>query len=200
MDEVPPYDPTHQGYDADIEFLHWMNLGNVDDIRDQYDADIVTLFVPIWSSNVCGIANLRYYDPVADVEKIETGAANYEWTDQAFSVQLIGCGLVDLTYGHEIGHNFSLWHSADFTSSKLPLEDYPDPTGHIYWTAFGQRATVMECIDSQSCDRTGYFSNPNFTVPMYGITPTGKVDHDNGYYANAYQVLIGLISEYANLR
>ena len=197
--------PSYSSPSTEKKYLQWMNNGNLDDVRDSNHADMVVLFLSEWDAPYCGFANLRFYNDSAghQREEIETGFAWREWTDQAFSVQIIGCGLVDLTFGHELGHNFSLRHDAASVASPVkPLLGYPDPNGHLFWTAYGERATVMGCVDkvTPACDRTFYFSNPNFTVPMFGITPTGRVDHPNGYYANAFQVLTGLVPEYADLR
>ncbi len=201
-DDVPEWGTEWNYIDMynDHDWLKWMNSGEVDDERDAAEADMVVLYVPQWNDDNCGIANIRFYHDQNYDEEVITQTAHLSWSSRAFSVQLIGCGLNDLTFAHELGHNFSLRHDTDPLSSPTkPLLSYPDPQGHIFSTAYGSRASVMGCVTDTACARLLYFSDPDFTVPMYGITPTGRVDHNNGYYADAVQVLEGLVSEYADL-
>ncbi len=193
---APP--PSPPASDKRMEsYLLWMNTGGIDQHRDYYQADMVALFVPPDAYPYCGIANLRFLHPDG-IERIITGFAWREWTNQAFSVQVIGCGMNDVTFAHELGHNFGLRHdSATLEAPWLPLEDYPNPRGHLFWTTrWGQKATVMGCVGGAApCNRVLYYSDPTFILPFWGVEPTGSIEDR----ADAVSVLIGMAEEYSNL-
>lgn len=186
------------------QYLFWMNgdgKAYVEGKRNQYNADMVVLFVQPGLQDGCGIANLPYRNPQGEVRYMGSMyQLELEWTDEAYSVQEIGCGLNDLTFAHELGHNYGLRHDFDddggsLASPYLPID--PHPRGHEYMTAYGQRATVLGCTGvTTPCHRVGYYSDPNFTIPLYGAEPTGSYLK----HAAAAEVLRVRVQEYKLFR
>ncbi|MBF0205659.1 MAG: hypothetical protein HQK53_02095 [Oligoflexia bacterium] len=119
-------------------------MQNIHTLRDIYGADLVQFWVEN-NTDACGIG----------------------WTqvDQAlgFSVKLHSCGASSSI--HEIGHNLSLSH--DRYQSKVSIYNYAASNGSAYGHVLTQLKVrdIMsyntECSDSNiSCQRIGYFSNP----------------------------------------
>lgn len=146
-----------------LDALGWLmdEPAEVRAIRDEHYADIVALFLPLPDKDLfaaepyCGIAAA----PQANGEAFYGQGRFKPFMDQAFSVHRAGCGLLDYTFAHEIGHNFSMFHSAeDSASGKFSFASpFIDP--------FKKVSTVMGCIgpngdirDQPSCRRVPYFS------------------------------------------
>ena len=134
-------------------------MDNVHTLRDTYGADIVNLFVE--SGGACGIGWLN-----------STPAT-------AFSVVNRPCAITNLSFAHELGHNFGARHDPFVDSANSPY-----PYGHGYTNPtppFGWR-TVMAydnaCVAvGASCTRVAQFSNPDVS---YAGAPTGTAaTHDN---------------------
>ena len=131
----------------------------VRNLRDQYDADMVALFIPTsWTqgSNACGVALL----PEAD------GGVRFwsgDFNERAFSVMRDGCGLNDYTFAHELGHNFGMRHDNENTSSPPHL--FANGRGtKSFWFFSGEKATVMGCLGDGSGDPLGAVLQPPFLV------------------------------------
>lgn len=125
-------------------------------LRDLYDADLVTGVI----QNMGQYCGLGYLGPLP---------ASY-----AFSLSDYGCIAGNLTYAHELGHNYGARH-----------DSYVDGNGtdnHGYVNTVARWRTVMaynrECTDQGfNCPRQQFWSNP--AVNFQG-DPTGIVgDSDN---------------------
>ena len=191
------------------DYLVWMNSSiYIEMKRNQYSADMVALFVQPGVADPCGRANLPYKNPAGQIRFLGGAGQDLPWTDEAYSVHTIGCGLNDLTFAHELGHNYGLrhdnndpWDPDPFHPQYQPIDQYP--RGHIFWTTYGQRATVMGCVPPYSgdpfagvCDRLLYYSDPNIWVPMWGVEPTGSYQEN----AAAAEALRDRVQEYSLFR
>ena len=145
-------------------------MDNVATLRDTHAADLVSLFIE--NGQYCGLA---WVGP----------SANY-----GFSVINRGCASGNLTFAHELGHNFGALHDPYVESSNSPYA-----YGHGYALPAAGWRTVMAynnvCVAAgTSCTRIPYFSNPNLT---YGSTaqPLGTAatsDNSRVHNQNAYTV------------
>jgi hypothetical protein len=179
-----------------------MNKGDgksyVEQVRSTWSADMVVLLAPSSTGGgVCGQANERFLDGSTHKYTVTT-TVNYPWdVEEAYSVQKLNCGLNDLTFAHELGHNYGLRHDGAGTVSPQGIDD--DPRGYVFLTAYGYRASLMGCVGGAApCYRLAYYSDPNITVPMYGYEPTGSAGPP--YHANAASVMRSRVSEYALFR
>ena len=117
-------------------------------LRNTYGADLVSLFVE--NGQYCGMG---WIGP----------SANY-----GFSVINRGCASGNLSYPHELGHNFGARHDAYVDTAVTPYA-----YGHG-WVDVGQgwrdvMAYNNACAASGvNCTRIAYFSNPNLA---YGSPP-----------------------------
>ena len=123
-------------------------MDNVQTLRNTYGADLVSLFVE--STQYCGYA---WIGP----------SANY-----GFSVVNRGCASGNLSFAHELGHNFGARHDPYVDGSTSPYA-----YGHGLVDPGQGWRTVMAYNDAcsaagTSCTRIPYFSNPNLT---YGNPP-----------------------------
>ena len=113
-----------------IGALDWMNSDPQEllDLRAEYAADMVVLFLPNNPDplSFCGIANLPEKGKIRDYG----GMDNINFEKRAFSVQHQGCGLLDYTFAHELGHNFGMRHRvAENTSASTHDEEHG--RGHL---------------------------------------------------------------------
>lgn len=121
-------------------------MDNVAALRTTYGADLVSLFVE--NGQYCGLA---WIGP----------NVNY-----AFSVVNRGCATSNLSFPHELGHNFGARHDTYVDSANTPYA-----FGHGFVNVAQAWRDVMAynnaCAASGvSCARVPYFSNPNV---LYGI-------------------------------
>ncbi|MFZ0429729.1 MAG: M12 family metallo-peptidase [Acidobacteriota bacterium] len=194
-----------------IEYLHWMNTtagrSQIEMFRDSTffhcHADMVVLLVqPPLEQPWCGAANLRYWNGQRDAV-YDNVVDNLDWdTDEpAYSVGVVGCGLNDYTFAHELGHNFGLRH--DVTDHGEDEDDWGytpidnDPRGHEFATYMGPRATVMGCWgEFAPCYRTPYYSDPDLI--WGGYYPTGN--RNDPYNADVVNALENHVVEYSLFR
>lgn len=136
-------------------------MNEVHALRDQYGADVVSIFVnpplPTSGTFTVGLAYMLTNNP--------PGFAGY-----AFSVvHQTYAGGTSLTFPHEIGHNLGLNHDADHGGSNGGYVS--DAKGYQQKTLSPYFFTIMAySSDCSGCTPINYFSNPN--VSYQGI-PTG---------------------------
>jgi hypothetical protein len=129
-------------------------MDNVGALRETYGADLVSLFVE--NAAYCGMG---WIGP----------NAGYGYT-----VVNRGCASSNLSFPHEIGHNFGARHDAYVDAATTPYA-----YGHGYVNTNARWRDVMSYNNAcaavgVSCTRIPYMSNPNV---MYGspASPTGTV-------------------------
>ncbi len=139
--------------DAALSYLRGNGDGVMDEVhtqRNQYGADLVCLIDE--DSNYCGVGYV--------MQTVSTSFAPY-----AFSVVRSGC-IGNLSFTHEVGHNFGNAHNRESASSAGP---YPYSYG---WRHCATDGTAFRCIMSYNCSgapRINYFSNPNLSYNGYPL-------------------------------
>lgn len=136
-------------------------------LRNTHFADLVGLWAGSGSySGFCGVGNLN------------TNPVNYN-ADAAYTITDYGCGMTNLTYAHECGHNMGLRHDYYVDNGTTPCSHHHGyvnqaviPTG-LPNTA--RWRTIMaynnQCSDNGfNCTRLARWSNPNLN---YLGSPTG---------------------------
>lgn len=128
-------------------------MDNVSALREAYGADLVSLFVE--NGQYCGMG---WIGPNAGY---------------GFTVVNRGCASGNLSFPHEIGHNFGARHDTYVDAATTPYA-----YGHGYVNANGGWRDVMAYNNAcaavgVSCTRIAYLSNPNVS---YGnpASPTGN--------------------------
>lgn len=171
-----------------VSSWQWINTEptEVKNLRDAYGADMVTLFVPLSfnADNFCGIANVPQSNgnilPLV-LSGQPTVTIPGPFGQRAFTVNRSGCGLNDLTLGHELGHNYGMLHAG-----SDPLRLFSFASGHTFSVSGTQKASAMQCIriagpiTGAVCTRVNNFSNPNVTL---GGSATGTATRDNARVA-----------------
>lgn len=137
------YDVTNTA-DGDMDELHAL--------RDQYGADIVSLFIN--DSSSCGIAWVM-------------GSASTGFAPNAFNVVHYSCATGYFSFGHECGHNQGARHDRA-NNSGTPI--YPYAFGYQQTNASPTYRTIMAYNCSPSCTRVNYWSNPEVS---FRSQPTG---------------------------
>lgn len=131
-------------------------------MRLDYGADMVTLMVPDGGDTPCGSAVTPHKPGTVEVQQSWGGA----FDDQAFMAYQYGCGAADYTFAHELGHTFGMQHDRnDPKRSMTPVKPYA--YGYLFSGGTGTNhrgATVMGC-DMESdisgvCSRIPFFSHP----------------------------------------
>jgi hypothetical protein len=121
-------------------------IDEVHALRNQYGADDVAMLV-LNSGGSCGIAYV--------------GSASASFASSAFAVIPNSCAVGNLSFPHELGHNFGLAHDRlAATGGANPAYPY----GYGYVDTGDQFRDIMAYAnDCGSCPRIQYFSNPNLT-------------------------------------
>jgi len=131
--------PPATGLLDGIEWMTAQQVGSEDvddigpqevlDLRDDYAADMVALFIPLSyaEDTACAIANVPQKN--GDVRPYIDGTPSRgDFGKRAYTVHRSGCGLNDFTFAHELGHNFGMRHGFD--------ED-TDASVHLFATGRG---------------------------------------------------------------
>jgi len=143
-------------------------MDNVAMLRDTYGADLVSLFVE--NPQYCG---LGWIGP----------SAGY-----GFTVVNRGCASSNLSYPHELGHNFGARHDTYVDPSTSPYA-----YGHG-WVDVPQRWRDVMAYNNAcaaygvSCTRIPYFSNPNMTYGSDLLGSTSTADTARVHNQNALTV------------
>ncbi|MCG8455457.1 MAG: M12 family metallo-peptidase, partial [Holophagales bacterium] len=119
---IGPDQPPATGLLDGIQWMTPTQVGNqnvdllgpqeVLDLRDEYAADMVALFLPLSydDTNACGIANIPEKD--GDIRPYHPSwPSPGDFGKRAYTVQRDGCGFNDFTLVHELGHNFGMRHN-----------------------------------------------------------------------------------------
>ena len=140
--------------------LNWLRLDStVANLRNTYHADMVVLM----TNNGAGYCGSGYV-----MQNVGPAFANW-----AFSVTASTCAVGNLTFAHELGHNLGLEH--DPANGAAPA-DASFPYAFGYQLAGEFRTIMAYACSGSTCNREGYFSNPN--VSFNGF-PTGVVDQQD---------------------
>ncbi|HET9768041.1 MAG TPA: DUF4082 domain-containing protein [Thermoanaerobaculia bacterium] len=175
-------------------------------LRDAYGADIVAAFIPAdWSETpACGAGNI----PQNGSFVTAGGVIQEDLGDRAFSATRSGCGALDFTVAHEIGHNHGLRHDRPGNNPGVDL--FPNGRGYVFDIGNNTwRATLMGCacraatenlpypvcsgsIFGAVCNRVPYYSDPSLMYPGTTI-PMGDATHQE---AAAMRIRVGTTSGY----
>jgi hypothetical protein len=145
---------------TDLQRLQNPSDGYMDEVhtlRNQYCADIVSLWVETTEGGICG----RGY-------MMTTVSSSF--ASNAFNVIKRSCATGNYSFGHEMGHNMGAHHDRYVAPEKGAYE-----YSHGYVYTPNKWRTIMaynnKCTDAGiSCTRIQYWSNPNVN---YGGVPTG---------------------------
>lgn len=181
--EVNYAEPASNDSSAELTALKDISDGAMDNIhtlRDQYKADIVTLFVTnakkADGTDVCGIGY-----------QMDSGNKD-DFAALAFNVVPLDC-ISNLSYPHELGHNMGAGHE----------ETNASPTG-LYESSHGTQdpdckyRSVMAypCSCAGTCTRMPFFSNPDVEYDDWTTGISGQAN-------NAFTLLLTR-DEVANFR
>ena len=129
-------------------------------LRDAYDADLVAFLIDI--SGFCGIAWLGPEDPLYGFSVIDTD-----------------CAVGNLSFAHELGHNFGCNHDPNNASSAYTAYGF----GH-HWNNDTYRSVMAYSPGT----RVPYFSNPDV---LYAGGATGIAnERDNARTINLTDILV----------
>jgi hypothetical protein len=160
-------------FNTDLNRLTSNSDGYMDEVaalRNTHGADLVSLFIE--NGQYCGLA---WVGP----------SASY-----GFSVINRGCASGNLSFAHELGHNFGALHDPYVDPGTSPYA-----YGHGYAVPVAGWRTVMAynnacAAASTSCTRIPYFSNPNLTYgsPAQALGTAATSDNARVHNQNAATV------------
>jgi len=164
------YDETGRSYEDHLNTISDFSDGvgeNVNDLRNQYEGDIVVLLVDDQepSGNACGLADDIKANPAT-----------------AYAVVHFGCALSpQYSFPHEIGHLQGARHDPAVDGSDEPFE-----YGHGYVDPNSDWRTIMAYVNACNgfCGRVPYWSNPDVNYPPTGQPMGTNADEDNAQVLN----------------
>jgi hypothetical protein len=153
--------------------------------RDDFCADLVSLWIDSGSEVYCGISWA--------MTTVSAGFAPY-----AFSVVERDCATGYYSFGHEMGHNMGARHDCFVDPALSAPYDYSH--GYVNWP--DRWRTVMayddECAaNGTACTRIPYFSNPDV---RYNGDPTGTPEQSSTCTADNHKTLNNTARTVANFR
>jgi len=179
--------PSLQGPQGGLNLLNAQG-SEISGLRNAYGADFVTMIVPYYwtgttlSSPPCGVANMPVFNSSGtyDTASGEIGLLGVYFSTRTYSAFRQSCGFGDFTLGHEMGHNWGMWH--DNARSGL-LTNY----AYAYYLSSLDKNTAMGCYNAGGlastaavCKRIGYFSD---ATVQYSGHATGDSTHQNALMA-----------------
>lgn len=146
--------------DPSADLSTFRNDAAVTTLRDAHAADLCGLWVGSGTyAGACGIGYLN------------TNPTNYN-DMAAFTVTDYGCGMTNLTYAHECGHNMGLRHDYFVDGGTSPCDHHHGYTNQVVIPggipASGRWRTIMaynnECSSNGfNCTRLARWANPSLT-------------------------------------
>ena len=153
-------------------------MDEVHALRNQLGADDVSLLVVNGGSS-CGIAYTLTQTFIIN---------GYDFASNAFNVVDNDCAIGNLSFPHELGHNFGLSHDRFVSPTATP--SYPYAFGFV--DTQNQFRDIMAYANAcGSCPRIQYFSSPNLTYlsrPLgvsYESSPSTSADNVRALNNNA---------------
>lgn len=142
-------------------------IDEVHTARTQFGADDVAMLT-LNGAGGCGIGFVM------------SGSARANFASNAFNVTRWSCAVGNLSFPHELGHNFGLEHDRYVSPGGNPAYPY----GFGYLDTLNQFRDVMAYSNGcGGCPRIQYFSNPNITYlnrPLgisYASSPSTSADN-----------------------
>jgi len=149
--------------DADLVSLQSGRIPNAAALREQYGADIVSLWVGGTYAGVCGVAYVMN-NPSAG------------FADFAFNVVVRRCATGNFSLGHEIGHILGACH--DWIQDGRCGSQFAYAHGHVapnnaFRTIMSYASSCTDSAHPTGCPRIQYFSNPNVTYQGQPVGAAG---------------------------
>ena len=161
-------------------------LDEVHDLREQYKADLVHLFVRdvkevCGKSAIYGTSTDKFVKEYrcrgsSDPEACLISERKKEWKKRSFSASSIKCTSGSI-FSHELGHSMGMYHHRsdynwDYAGAEEDLPYRPYGFGYVS-PDFSQRICQFTVMSSRGCPDTGidfarqipYFSNPDLFFP-----------------------------------
>ncbi len=142
------------------------HMDNVHQLRDQYGAD----FVSLWISRSDDSAGLGWLNTTQSTA----------FARRAFNVCDRRAAVSNLTFPHELGHNMGSNHDRD-NSSGAPLFPYSYGFQQAATAPFYRTVMAYACSAGVNCPRLPYFSNPDvrYAGTATGVEATASRSADN---------------------
>ncbi|MHC4605281.1 MAG: M12 family metallo-peptidase, partial [Planctomycetota bacterium] len=164
-ESTPPDSNSTIVFDDALDALEGKTDGEMDNVhtlRDDYAADIVSLFVHDPCTSWCGLGNIM-------------NTESHSFENQAFNVVDWDCATGYYSFAHEMGHNQGARHDRAHDNS-----DGVFSYSHGYQDPEEDFRTIMAYNCPGGCTRVNYWSNPNidYIVGATNYGPMGVVYTD----------------------
>ena len=161
-ESTPPNPDSTVVFDDALDALEGKTDGEMDNVhtlRDDYGADILSLFVHDPTTNWCG-------------KSIIMNTESHSFENQAFNVVDWDCATGYYSFAHEMGHNQGARHDRAHDNS-----DGVFSYSHGYQDPEGDFRTIMAYNCPGGCIRVNYWSNPDndYIVGGTNYGPMGVV-------------------------
>jgi hypothetical protein len=161
-ESTPPNSQSTIVFDDGLDDLEGTSDGEIDNVhtlRNDYAADIVSLFVHDPVTNWCGKGNIMYTE-------------SHSFENQAFNVVDWDCATGYYSFAHEMAHNQGGKHDRPHDNA-----DGVFSYSHGYQDPEEDFRTIMSYDCPGDCDRVNYWSNPDIDYVVGGTNygPMGIV-------------------------